>query len=290
MKKGIALLITIGFIAILSAVIAYMFSLSNKVLTTNTKMQQINQSAVLVDDVKTLLDSYAHAAKNDNNLSRFLMGIPPFYDSKNGLSLEVDTIPLSNRININAILINNKVDQNIVKYLQNICATYNVLDSTFFISLVLDTIDTDENARQALSEISVENLKYTNGSIADKREFKVLERYYAEVAQDKNIFNIPWDQFIYFGGHTTGMVDCDRMSKEMLAILGFDSENFAGCSDIKSNESKAIATKYNLKKYTKENNYYILVKIYYQIQSIKDSMSFIYDIKTNKASNFELYE
>ncbi|MFK5882372.1 MAG: hypothetical protein QM482_09180 [Sulfurospirillum sp.] len=289
MKKGVALLITIGFVAVLTALIAYIFSLTNVVFDKVDNLHKRDQSSVIFSDVKKILDSYAGDIENSNDFSTFLLGVPPFYESSSGLGLDVKMSPLSDKININSILTGKKPDKNIVHFLQNICETYNILDASFFISLVLDTIDKDTLERQALSEISLHDLKYSNGRIYSKKQFETLEKYYADVVQDKNIFSVPWDRFVYFGGKNSGIVDCDRMSKEMIYILGLDSENFTGCDDLKDKESKKIATKYNLKKFSKENNYYILVKIFYQINSIKDRASFIYDIKTKRASNFELF-
>lgn len=290
MKKGIALLITIGFIVVLTALIAYIFTLSNRAFEEVNSVEKRDQSQVLFSDVKKILDSYVGEIEDDKDFSNFLSGTPPFYDSKSGLWLEVEIKPLSDKININSILVNKKVNKNIVLFLQNICETYNILDPNFFISLILDSIDEDSVEREALSEISLHKINYSNGSIYDKSQFKVLENYYADVVQDKNIFSVPWGQLIYFGGKDLGMVDCDRMSKELIFLLGLDSENFTGCSDLNSSkENREIAIKYNLKKFSKENNYDILVKIYYQINSIKDRASFIYDMKTKRVKSFEFF-
>ena len=289
MKKGIALLITIGFVAVLTALIAYIFSLSNSVFNEAKKVHSLNQGQILSGDIKKLIDRYIQDVNSSDDFSNFLIGIPPFYDTKSGLGIEIEIAPLSNRIDINSILVKNKVNKNIEEFLQKICADYNVLDPSFFIALVLDTIDTDDISRQALSEISLQNTKYTNGKIFDEAQFEVLKKYYSNVVQDKSIFNIPWKKFIYFGDSKPGIVDCDRMSKEMIDILGLHGENFVGCDDLKSDELKDIAIKYNLKKFNKLVHYYILVKIYYQVNSFKDRASFVYDIKTKKASSFELF-
>ncbi len=289
MKKGVVLLVTMGFVVALIGLIAYLFSLSDRMFDKANQLQARDQSAVLFRDVKELLDSYVKDVKSDENLSVFLLGSPPFYDSKSGLGLEVRVESLSDKININSILLKNKIDKNIKKYIENICETYNVLDPSFFISLILDTIDTDSRAREISSEISLKNTKYSNGSISSKKQFETLLKYYANVAQDENIYKVPWERLIYFGGLEKGMVDCNRISKEMVWVLGLDGSNYGGCDDLKSDENKKIATKYSLKEFNKEDNYYVLVKIYYQVDELKDRASFFYDMKTHKASNFELF-
>ncbi|WP_156928237.1 hypothetical protein [Sulfurospirillum arcachonense] len=47
MKKGIALLISIGFIAVFTALIAYVFSLSNKSFEEIERVELKNQSAII---------------------------------------------------------------------------------------------------------------------------------------------------------------------------------------------------------------------------------------------------
>ena len=289
MKKGIALLLTLGFIAILSALIAFVLSLTNRVYDEVNSVHIKNQSSILFSDVKKLLDSYSDQIENDNDLTNFLRGAPPFYDTKSKLGLNVEITPLNNRININSILIDKKTDKNLIQFLRNVCEKYNILDPNFFISLILDTIDKDSLEREALSEISLQNLKYSNGAIYDMDQFTLLEKYYASTVQDKNIFKVPWKQLIYFGEKNSSILDCKRISKELAYLIGLDSENYTGCSNLNSAENREISKKFNLKNFNKENNYYVLVKIYYQIAGIRDKISFIYNIKTKKVSNFELF-
>ncbi len=289
MKKGIALLITIGFITILTALIAYMFSLSEKVFDEVEKSEVKNQSAIIYFDVKSILNTSARDINDSNDLSNFLTGTPPFYDKNSGLSLDVELAPLNNKVNINSILINNKIDKNMVEFLQNICETYNILDSSFFIDLVLDTIDKDDVSRQAMSEISREDIKFSNGKIVNFSHFKTLLRYYVSKVNDKNILYVPWDRLIFFGDTQKDIVDCDRMSKELVNVLGFNSGDFTGCGDLKDPDYAKIAAKYGLQSFKKVNNYYILVKIYYQVNSISNRVAFVYNIKTKEASKSELF-
>ncbi len=289
MKKGVVLLITIGFITVLSAIIAYMFSLSNSAFDEAQKSEQFNQSSILFYDVKDILDSYAKDVNDSEDLRTFLMGTPPFYDDKSALSLDVELEPLSNKININSILIKNKIDKNIVKFLQNVCETYNIIDSNFFIDLVLDTIDSDSVSREAMSEISQENMKFSNGRVLNFEHFKAILEYYVKKVQDRNILKVPWRELIYFGKSEYSEVDCDRMSRELINVIGFNSEDFAGCSELKDAVSEKIGSKFHLKSFSKVKNYYILVKISYQTNSIQDQIEFKYNIKNSKVSDSELF-
>ena len=282
MKKGIALLITIGFIVILTSIITYMFSITEKVFDVASKVDTKNQKAILFSDVKSLLDRYAQDVKNSEDLDTFLLGTPPFFDEKSDLSLQIELKPLSNKININSILIKNKVDENIQNFIQNISATYNILDVSFFISLILDTIDIDDISRQALSEISRENVKFSNSRIINKDHFDIILNYYANTIRDNNILKVPWDELIYFGKTQKSILDCDRMGRELVYILGLNIEDFGGCSDLVSEENKKIADNYAMKIFSKESSYFMLVEAIYQLNSTDNKISFIYDMKTKK--------
>lgn len=289
MKKGIVLLLTLGFIAILSVLISFVLSLTNRIYGEVNSVHIKNQSFILFSDIKKLLDDYSDQIENDNDFTNFLLGAPPFYDDKSKLGLNVEITPLNNRININSILIDKKINNNLIQFLKNVCEKYNILDPNFFISLVLDTIDEDNLEREALSEISLQNLKYSNGAIYDMNQFIILEKYYANTVQDKNIFRVPWEKLIYFGEKNSTILDCKRVNKELIFLIGLNSNNYSGCSDLNNTKNKDISKKFNLKRFNKENHYYVLVKIYYQINDIKDKASFVYDVKTKKVSNFELF-
>ena len=288
MKKGIALLITIGFITILTSMIAYMLSTSEKVFDEAKNIDSRNQSSIFYKDGKKIVDSYVKKIKSNSDLDLFLSKVALFIYQRDDSLLHVEVTPLSNKININSILINKKTDKNLVIFLENICANYNILDSQLLIDLILDTIDKDDISRQALSEISREDVKFSNSRIVNSSHLETIVDYYVKTANDKNILEVPWDKLVYFGEAQKEKVDCDRMDTKLVNILGLDTQSYTGCDDLEDNQSKKIAQDYGLEKFSKANNYYILVKIYYKIDGIENKISFMYNIKTNKASNIEL--
>jgi len=289
MKKGIALLVTLGFITILTTIIAYMFSVSKENFQKIEKIDSRNQSAILYKDGKIIVDKFVKKIKNSDDLDRFLSKVSPFiYQSKEG-SLHVEVIPLSNKININSLVINNIVNKNTLDFIKSTCSFYNILDSKFFIDLLLDTIDEDDIARQAQSEILIKNKKFSNSKIVNYNHLKAIMSYYVSVTNDKNILQIPWEKLVFFGSMQKEMLDCDRMSDDLERVLGLDFQSFKGCSDLVGVEAIQIAQKYSLKKFTKANNYYILVKIFYSMEEFKNRILFVYNIKDNKVSNIELF-
>jgi len=282
MKKGIALIITVGFIAILGGIIAYMFSLTEGMFDEAVKVDAKNQRTILRSDIKRIIDNYAYEVKDSETLENFLLGMPPFYDKKSDLSLHVELEYLSNRVNINSLLVKNKIDKNIVEFLKNIGESYNILDISFLIALLEDTIDEDDVSRQALSEISREDIKFSNSHIVNRRHFKKILDYYEEVVKDSSVLNVPWNELIYFGKSQKSVVDCGRMSRELKNILRLNIEDFTGCVDLIDERDKKIVKKYNLKSFSKNDNFYVKVKILYQVGDFEDDMGFVYDLKTRK--------
>lgn len=280
MRKGIALLITMGFITVLTGIIAYIFSITGGIFDEVVKVDGKNQRTILLKDIKTILDRYAKGIKQSDDLSNFLVGMPPFYDKKSELFLNLELEYLSNKVNLNSLLVKNKIDKNIEEFLKNIGETYNILDISFFIALLEDTIDEDDISRQSLSEISREDLKFSNSHIVSMNHFKKIINYYVAITRDTNILNVPWDKLIYFGALHPSVVDCDRMSKELINILRLNVEDFSGCDDLEDTESKKIAQKFNLKKFSKEDNFYVRAKALYEVGEFQDEVLFDYDLKT----------
>ncbi len=278
MRRGVALLVTIGFLVIMTTLIGYMFSISQRNFKELSEVQSKNQSSVIFDDVRNLLDSYVRDIKDSSDLDIFLLGTPPFYDEKSKLSLRVGIKPLSNKININSLLIKKNINKEIETLINNICETYNVLDPSLLTALILDTIDEDDISREALSEISLEDIKFSNSLVVDMKHFKKIVDYYIQATQDRNIKDVPWSRLIYFGDNKKSILDCDRLTPELINALSLDADSFNGCESLDDEEGKRVAKKYNLKQYDKKSSYIVEVSIYYQVDKIEDSLTFKYDL------------
>ena len=284
MKKGIALLITIGFIAILTALMAYMFSISNSTFENIENLESKNQNFIIYKDIKTILDERAKNLKSSEGLSVFLLGIPSTFDKKTKLRLSVELQSLSNKVNINSIIIKNKQDVSIISFLKRVCEQYNVLDVTFFTNLVLDTIDEDSLSRGAMSEINQENIKFSNGRIVGKEHFDALINYYANKSGDTNILDVPWEKLIYFGALSKSTIDCNRMSEELIVTLLQSNESFTSCEEINTPKAKELAKQYNLKAFSPESSYFVLATVMYELDKRANKLSFMYDIKTKEVN------
>ncbi len=288
MRRGVALLITIGFIAVLIALVGYMFTISNRSFERVKVFESYNQNSIIFSDIKDIVDEYAKGLKDSDDLSFFLLGIPPFYDKKSGLSLYVAIETLNNKININSILIEDKTDEHIEKFISNIGETYNILDISFFKALILDTIDSDYTTREALSEIAQKNLRFSNSKIYSMSHFEQIVKYYVETTRDTNILKVPWQKLIFFGENTKQTLDCDRLDRELVSALGLDVETFDGCDSLDDRHDEEIIENFMLKPYSQDLSYMLKISIYYELEEREADITFDYDIKTGKIKNIEL--
>jgi hypothetical protein len=287
MKKGIILFATLGFVAAMFAIFYYVFDLSDILFAKSRQIQARDQKIIIFQDIKKALDDYAADIKNSDDLSKFLSTPLFFSDKKTALSMQVEISSLSNKLNVNDMMHNNKINSNKKDLFEQICDTYNVIDTDFLVSLVLDTIDDDTNERVAGSEIALENFKFTNGSIADFDQFETILESYTRYTNDSSVKIIPWKKLIYFGRQSSGFIDCDRLSNDMIFAIGLD-ESYKSCDDLQNETGKNMKEKFDLKKYDKEDVYIVSVKIRYKIQGTNTQrISFEYDIKTHKVSDFD---
>ncbi len=289
MKKGIALLITIGFITVLTLLIGYMFSFSEAIFKKAQKSDLPNQRVIIFDDIKSIIDKNAKKVKDYADLANFFSKIPLIVDKRSQLFLSVSMTPLSNKMDLNSVYVGKKANKASLDFIRRISETYNILDSHFLISLILDTIDTDNVSRDALSEISREDVKFSNGRIVDMEHFREILEYYDKIVDDKNVFRIPWEKLIYFGSGKSDLIDCDRLSEEFIKVLGLDLDEYGGCESANEAQDVKIFKKYNLKRFKKGKNYFIFAKIIYKIGEIVDTMTFIYNVNNGEVTDFDTF-
>ena len=137
---------------------------------------------------------------------------------------------LFDKININEIALK-KTKPFIKQYLLNILSTYNIKDPEYFIDLILDTIDSDKEERNAYSEIKLIDPSFPNGKIYSFKHFKKILKFYAQQRRDKDIFKIPWKKLIYFGDKKIYPIDCKRINKNIATFLGLVFEEYS-CKEI----------------------------------------------------------
>lgn len=109
-KKAIVLLVTIGFIAIITAIIMQTVSISKSSLDGLMSLKRQNQMMVLINDAKKILENKElvdYLTKNETKI--------PIQDQKSGLSITFSCIALKNRFNLTKFVDSNNTCKQVVK-------------------------------------------------------------------------------------------------------------------------------------------------------------------------------
>lgn len=214
MKKGVALLITILMLATISLLLIKNFSISERFIEDHNELKLLSMGNRLFLDSKTIVQKTLQDI-NSTEAYDFLFSTP-FVFSQNNFKLTFTFTPIENKININNLLKNNQRQEDFISIIEKILISYNVLDSSYFIDLILDTLDADATERSYNTEIVLKNRFFTNSEIKSLEHFEAIVDFYAQAKDDKNIYLINWNKFIGFTGST---VDINFASIELLRLL-----------------------------------------------------------------------
>ena len=267
-KKGIALLLTLSFLIISLSIIGSVFLLYKK-LTNNNFEYSIAENSFIIESVSSKLKNIKINSSNDVDKLFFYK----FSLEKNEFKVFVSFSPVFDRINLNNILRNNKVNDSMMNFLDLIFDKYNIEDSEFLKALILDTIDTDKEEREDKSEISLYE-PFENGQIYNQKQFQKIIDYYYNITKDKNIYKIPFKDIFSFNAIYT---DCNHLSYDIKNILGVQS-----CSDLKSLYDKKFLRNLNIHSFNKKAPYYVWVNVVYFRYKKKFKIRFLYDIVNKK--------
>ncbi len=284
-KKAVILLITIGFIALMSVFILTSISIFESSFERVQKIENINRFNVLFSDIVAILDKKVKQIKSSLDLDSFLGLYPPIIDPKGSVAMQILIEPQVNKININNLFYKQKVDFVTKAFLQKVFLQYEVSDGDYFIRLLLDTLDYDESERGANSEIVLKNPDFINGKIENKKHFDKILDYYVLVTKDENIKKVPWDKLIFFGERDKRYIlDCDRMEMELVEVL-FGMRTSITCKDLKDMGLSA----FNYGSYKKGVDYPLTCKVAFKFGDKIEKVKFDYNLKTHKVSNIEKY-
>ena len=284
-KKAVILLITIGFIALMSVFILTSISIFENSLKNVSQIERIERFNVLFSDIVAILNKKVKHIKDSLDLDMFLGAYPPFIDPKGKVSMQIVIEPKVNRININNLLYKGRVDFVTKAFLQKVLLRYEVSDEDYFIRLLLDTLDYDESERGANTEIVLKNSNFINGKIENKKHFDKILDYYVSVTNDENIKKIPWERLIFFGERDKKYIlDCDRMYPELVEVL-FGMKTSVTCKDIKNMGISA----FNYSSYKRGVDYPLECRVAFKIDDKIEKVKFDYNLKTHKVSNIEKY-
>ena len=215
MKKGAILAVSLGFIALLTSII-YLFVEIN----TKTKDSQNAQySTIQISSLFGNLSDYIKNIEVDNEML--------FYSSKIPLPIEIGDIDLTlyiksanNKISLNRVLrkiLEKKDNQKSYDKLFDFLRDNQLNNPNFFIDLLLDSVDKDDEERSYDSEIVNFNQSFYNGAIASYAHLLEVIDYYAITQNDIKAYDIKWNELFHFYEHSD--VDINHASYLVLKFL-----------------------------------------------------------------------
>ena len=310
MKKGIVLLMTLGFITVITAMILWSVSISKKRFDRVIGIDAQNQFNIIFSDFSKILK------KGDFNSSdklNMLLSIcfPPVMDSKSGMGVGFCAKSMMDRLNINYMLDTivssdkNSTKAKMAKYYQSAIIKYlsnkELSDPFIFLSLLLDSVDLDHNERATQSEIAEEEPNFREGKIYDFEQFKKIEDYYYKMTLDSSIYKIDkedLESYFYFGDRKSfGLLDCSNFPngksniKNLLPIISDEqielNEDSDICQEINSSLSNDLKKIYNISKYSNKSKYLVRCKLTLVNEDIDEEISFDYEVKSKRISNID---
>jgi len=293
-RKAVVLLITIGFITIITALVLQTVNISKSSLDTFNLIKIQNQLQRYMLD---LVDSLK-AQSPDDVLEYFTdQGEVPIFDEKSGVNLTISCKSMASRINLNRLLLCDNVKCN--EIIKRYAREKELADEEYFLALLKDTVNPLEaGERRAGSRVVLDDKKFSDGCVLSFKTIKQLEdRYYKEL-KDPNIYKIKEDEFLDIFYLTDkklqedlnsssptdevskvlGCIDndkeCESEFKSIKEIIKASLKNKTTCSIGENNQT--IQTKYLIQCY---------VKSYHD--SIDHDIVFKYDLKKKRVVDID---
>ncbi len=225
MKKAIVLMLTLGFIAIITALVLYTLSIAQKSFDVVAMIDAQNQYALGFKDFDKLLQENTKEVKDADTLDMLLSAstIPPITEPKTGLTVGFEMRPLMRRLNLNAILTQlvaaegncdlNLTTELLCRPLDRFFDKYEIRDKRTMIDLLVDTVDRDDLELGSETEIANEDIDFAQGKIYSYHHLQKIFRRYYRLTSDKNVFRFDRahvEELFYFGDTNLSrqMLDC----------------------------------------------------------------------------------
>lgn len=226
-RSGIALIITIAFIAAVAALIGLSFGRLDDAYQRVSNKRFLVQSDILLSRMFEILKRASSDVNDSTGLDIFL-SVPFAFENKEfDMLTTVAFESAASRPNINWLVENSAADPNdpyapvplnpdMEDYLDRILSLYNITDRVLFVSMVADTIDEDLQARSPGSEIAMEDVDFTQGRLYGLHHFMQVVAAYERATLDPAIRTVPWASLI---GFSNGDIDFNHISPEVLSVL-----------------------------------------------------------------------
>ena len=305
MKKGIVLMMTLGFIAVITALILWSVSISKNRFDKVVEIDAENQFQLIFNDFTKMVTQFD--INSSDKLQLFLaMDFPALVESESKIGIGFHPKSLMDKLNINYILgtlvdhetNTSKASQDpfLRRPLEKFFAQYELSDRDTMIDFLLDTIDKDDMDRGSETEIVTQNFDFRQGKIYDYEHFKKIMKRYYQGTEDENIFKITKEDFkevFYFGEPNERLgLDCESLyiAKSMGLIVEGEmliTEETDFCAEAKNQSMSTLNKIYNIAPFAKKKKYLIECTIDLDTEDSHRGISFEYDVSTKRISNID---
>ena len=305
MKKGIVLLITLGFITVITALILWSVSITKNRFDRTLELQNVNQVNLIYQDFTKMVKKFD--INSSQKLDMFLsVCFPALPEPKSGLGIGFCSESLMGKLNINYMLDTIvKSEHNATKkesatyYLRAIekfFTKYELSDPYAFINMLLDTVDLDDIERASFSEIVTEDFDFRQGKLYSFSHFKKLEDNYYKSLKDENIYKITKDEFekyFYLGSvKYYGILDCSQENAiDAFSLIVEDEMSFSEgvdlCNESNSTTMKKLKKIYNISQYSNKRKYLVRCRIDLDTKESRETLSFDFEVNSKRISNIE---
>jgi hypothetical protein len=307
MKKGIVLLMTLGFITVIAALILWSVSITKNRFDTVMNLQNRNQFDLVFADFTKMVKKFD--INSSQKLDLFLqICFPPLIEPKSGLGVGFCSESLMDRLNMNYMLESIvQSDHNsskkeaasfYMRAFEKFFSKYEMSDPYTFINMLLDTLDLDDIERSSYSEIASENYDFRQGRIYSFSQFKKIEDNYYRVTKDSSIYKIDKDElshYFYLGDpKSPPLLDCSgKNAINSFSLIVTDEMSLSNdldvdlCAESNTTAMRKLKKIYNISQYSNKSKYLVRCNIDLESKESRQTLTFDFEVNSKRISNIE---
>jgi len=296
MRKGIALLITLLFIMLITISIGISLKQVNTASSHVEDEKFLYQSSAVLDDVLTLLKSSQELndINSSQDFSAFLAETSFIPFEAEGIKVSLELSSARSKFNVNTLVdASAKPKEDRVAYLKQYVSNYMVI--TTYVDILLDSMGKVKEDLSYNSELFNNKPYLFRDYIVSAKHLDELNGFYTSFYHEQSLENINFKELFYFGKNNDYKIDlsyattevwemmlgCDTFRASELSATIYEALDDIGLSD----DEKLRLAKFD----TSFFEPYIDVRLNIMQDKQSANIRFEYDIKNKKGTNF-VYE
>ena len=293
MKRGIALLITVSMIAVITAIVLTTVNLLNSSLDQAKTLKELTQNQLVLKSLTKSLQTLSLKIESPEALEMLFIPFSGLSDDSGTFVLDFAVQPLQGKININALIEKDgkTISEAYKEILYDIFNAYHIQSPDQLINLIADTIDENTEERSVQSEQILLKSDFSNGILTDISQLKELGEIYAQQLKDPEVAKIVWEDLFYVEAPEFNSIDCNYLSEELAFYFGFTDDPYEkeepfSCEMLPSDQNETIH-RYNIKAFNKDEPYAVAIEAHYEIEGQKGGFKAHFDLDKQRISHIK---